>query len=273
MVSNQTGQPAKPDSDLDSLSLPGEASVLLASDMHLGEHDPASAQWFTTALQQLDGSYSHLILLGDLFEAWIGDDQTDPVALSFLKTLAQISAKRPVYVMRGNRDFLLNLPLPDSAGAASFSRQTGAQLLADPCRLTLGSRQWLLAHGDALCTDDLAYQAFRQESRQASWAATFLAQSLEQRSIIARQMRLESQTATSNKPENLTDVNPQSVQETLDKHGLTDLIHGHTHRPAHHHWAVAGVDYSRHVLSDWDGADQRGGFFRLDAAGLRDAAA
>lgn len=270
MPRNRSLQSAHPDNDLQHLALARDSRVLLASDMHLGEHDPATARFFSDALARLDGHYSHLILLGDLFEAWIGDDQTDPVALAFIAAIAGISQTRPVYVMRGNRDFLLNLPLPEPGLSPSFASLSGATMLADVCTLAIGDRQWLLAHGDTFCTDDLTYQAFRRESRQPAWMEAFLAQPLAQRSAIARDMREQSKAAKSNKPENLTDVNRQAVQSGLDQQGQHDLIHGHTHRPDHHEWQSGGRAYSRHVLPDWDAGTQRGGFVLLDADGLQD---
>ena len=270
MPSNRSASANHPDSDLQHLALPGQSRVLLASDMHLGEHDPETANFFSQALRRLDDSYSHLILLGDLFEAWAGDDQTDPVALGFIDQLAAIAANRPVYVMRGNRDFLLDLPLPGAPATPAFSQLSGATMLADECVLSVGDRHWLLAHGDSFCTDDLAYQTFRRESRQMDWINQFLAQPLARRSAIAREMREQSKAAKSNKPENLTDVNQQAIQASLDSHQQREMIHGHTHRPAHHDWQVGGVSYARHVLPDWDARDERGGFLLLDVDGLQD---
>lgn len=270
MPRRRSPQPTQPDGDLQHLALPGDSRVLLASDMHLGEHDPATARFFIDALAHLDGQFTHLILLGDLFEAWVGDDQTDPVALGFIARLAAIAERRPVYVMRGNRDFLLNLALPGPAATPGFGEISGATMLADFCTLAIDERQWLLAHGDSFCTDDLTYQAFRRESRQPSWIAEFLSQPLSQRAAIAHNMREQSRVAKSNKPENLTDVNRQAVQTGLERHGQHELIHGHTHRPDHHHWQSGDSAFGRHVLPDWDAQSGRGGFFVLDADGLHE---
>lgn len=260
--------PAGRKADSALVSLPAESRVLFASDMHLGEHDRRTAHWFCLALSARQNQFSHLILLGDLFEAWIGDDQQDATVNQLLALLAEIAKQSPVFVMRGNRDFLLNAPVPGDDQLTRFSDQLSLTILADPCRIELGAQRWLLAHGDALCTDDEAYQQFRAESRQPKWAQAFLSQSLSKRIELARQMRQQSDQEKSNKAENLTDVNQAAAQACLDEFGLTDLIHGHTHRPAHHYWTDHNTDYSRHVLPDWQATTGRGGFFMLDSNGL-----
>ncbi len=262
------------DADQARLRLPAQARVLLASDMHLGDHDRPTATYFMQACDRRRAACTHLILLGDLFEAWVGDDQTDPVAQDFMVWLARVAASMPVYVMRGNRDFLLNTA-PPSAG---FSHRTGATMLADPCLLAVGEDHYLLTHGDALCTDDADYQAFRRESRRPGWQAAFLQQALDKRMHDARAMRAQSTLAKSRKAEDITDVNERAAREAVRQAGTTRLVHGHTHRPGRHDYHEARgdeahvdeargdeahVDWQRWVLPDWDAATRRGGFLLL----------
>ena len=253
-----------------ALQLPAGARVLLASDMHLGEHDAPTAQWFCQCLAAQSAGCTHLILLGDLFEAWTGDDQNDPVAGQLLSLLQTLRARLSISVMRGNRDFLLDLPIPGQTGHASFSEQYSITMLADPCLLSLGEQRWLLSHGDMFCTDDVAYQAFRQQSRQRQWTDAFLGQTLAERTALAARMREQSNAEKANKAENLTDVNEAAALAGLRAWGVTELIHGHTHRPAHHESQHEGTTYRRHVLPDWDAASGRGGFMQLSAGGLID---
>jgi len=262
------------------LALPADAQVLIASDMHLGEHDPATAEWFCTELEEqvlsaaaTQAQASYLILLGDLFEAWVGDDQRDKCAQKLVELIRLIAKSTPVFVMRGNRDFLLNVPLPTDSGAqqapASFSQQTGASMLADPCVLTVAGRRWVLTHGDVLCTDDTAYQDFRNTSRTDRWQREFLMQPLGQRMALATQMRAQSEKEKSNKSAYLTDVSPQAVQACLTANDSRSMIHGHTHRPNQHQWTIDGVDYVRNVLPDWDYEARTGAFGLLNRDGLK----
>ncbi len=267
--------PTRENPGLQRLVLAPEARILFASDMHIGEHDPATAGQFMAALRHRARECTHLILLGDLFEAWVGDDQTDPVACRLLSSLHEIALTRPVYVMRGNRDFLLDVPVVDEARAAGdhtsghspstqpFRIKTGVDMLADPCLLKHGAIDWLLTHGDALCTDDLSYQAFRLESRQPAWQQAFLSQPLARRMAIAREMRQQSEREKSRKAENLTDVNEDAAFALLVEHATSRLIHGHTHRPGHHVYQTDGRRWERWVLPDWDAAEPRGGFLML----------
>ncbi|HEY0879501.1 MAG TPA: UDP-2,3-diacylglucosamine diphosphatase, partial [Zeimonas sp.] len=163
--------------------------ALFASDMHLGEHDPASAAHFFGAFDRVAPSATHWFLLGDLFEAWAGDDQPDAIASAFIaRVRALVDRGTAVYVVRGNRDFLLDVPLPVGNGADSFSQRSGATLLADPSLVRLFERTVLLAHGDALCTDDVEYQRARAIVRSERWQRDFLARTLDERLAIARQL-------------------------------------------------------------------------------------
>lgn len=250
-----------------ALALPASARLLLCSDMHLGAHDVRTAEWFFGALEPALAHASHLALLGDLFEAWTGDDDPDPVAREFVDRLTRIARAMPVYLMHGNRDFLIGDPLPgtDSAG---FVEATGAQLLPDPTVLTLGSCVALLTHGDALCTDDHAYQAARAERDRPAWRSGFLARPSAERQAMARALRARSELEKTQKDAALMDVNPQAVEAALRAHRVATMIHGHTHRPARHDWVLDGSPAQRWVLPDWDALTGRGGFLLVEANGI-----
>jgi len=181
-----------------------------------------------------------LYILGDLFEAWIGDDDDSHLALEISRLLAAFSNAGPrLLLMRGNRDFLLG---------ESFCNSVGGQLILDPVVIDLQGKPTLLMHGDSLCTQDTAYQAFRKTSREPQWQAEFLDHSLDERRAIAAQLRSKSIEAKSNKAEDIMDVSGDAVARVMRKHSVEQLIHGHTHRPARHDM-VNGV---RWVLGDWD---------------------
>ncbi len=231
--------------------------ALFASDMHLGEHDAGSGAHFLAAFDRVAGSASHLFLLGDLFEAWAGDDQPDVVASAFVARLRLLTQRgTTVYVMRGNRDFLLDVPLPVAARATPFSQRSGATLLDDPSMVRLFGRSVLLAHGDALCTDDVEYQRARAIVRSPAWQADFLARPLDERLAIAHQLREQSrrvQAARALEGGAPGDVDDEAVVAALRESGAQALVHGHTHRPAIHRHEVDGTMRQRWVLSDWHG--------------------
>ena len=170
--------------------------ALFCSDMHLGDHDPRTAALFLDRLDAQARTASHLFLLGDLFEAWVGDDQPDTVSQALLGRLAALAAAGTrVYAMRGNRDFLLDVAFPPEAAtrpARSFGERSGATLIDDPCTVTLFGEPVLLAHGDALCVDDVDYQRARALARSDGWQRDFLARPLDERLRIARELRGES---------------------------------------------------------------------------------
>jgi len=250
--------------------------ALFCSDMHLGDHDPATAALFLERLAVHAREATHLFLLGDLVEAWVGDDQPDEAAAALVERLARLSAAGTrVLVMRGNRDFLLDVPFPPDAARrpdASFGARTGATLLEDPCTLRMFGAAVLLAHGDALCTDDQPYQRARAEVRSARWQAGFLRRPLAERLRIAHELRAESRRSQAARTmmgdADPGDVNPHAVDAALRAAGAHTMIHGHTHRPACHRWQLDGAPACRWVLPDWHAGDPcRGGFLRVDAAG------
>ena len=244
----------------------GVESALFASDMHLGEHDPATAQRFCALLQQVAAQTSHVFLLGDLFEVWVGDDQSDPVTRQVLAAFRALTAGgKMLYIMRGNRDFLI-----DAAGSPaprSLTAQCGAHLLIDPCVIDLFGLRVLLLHGDTLCVDDTAYQQFRAQTRAPAWQANFLAMPLAERLKVARQLRERSEHEKQIKAGYLMDVNDAEVIRVMSDAAVATLIHGHTHRPAQHRLEIDGLPAVRWVLPDWDAAVPRGGFLRVDRSG------
>ncbi len=249
--------------------------ALLCSDMHLGDHDPATASFFLGELEAQARSATHLFLLGDLFEAWVGDDQPDTTAQQLIERLAALAAGGVrVHVMRGNRDFLLGVAFPAAPASAAprpFHVRAGAAMLDDPCTVTLFGEPVLLAHGDAQCTDDPDYQRARALTRTRAWQHDFLARPLDERLRIAAELRGESrrvQAARAMGGAEPGDVNQQSVEAAMRAAGVRTIVHGHTHRPACHRWALDGAPARRWVLPDWHaGHAARGGFLRVDASG------
>ncbi|MEZ5540533.1 MAG: UDP-2,3-diacylglucosamine diphosphatase [Pseudomonadota bacterium] len=218
-------------------------STLFISDLHLDPERPAITDLLLNFLQARGGRADALYILGDLFEAWIGDDDDTELNRAVCAALARCAAAgTPVFVMHGNRDFLLG---------ARFASQSGCRLLADPARIDLYGTPTLLMHGDLLCTDDLEYQAFRQQVRSTAWQDALLARPLAERRAIASEMRRSSRAQTAGKPEAIMDVNADAVTAALRGHAVTRLIHGHTHRPGVHELQLDGLTAQRIVLGDW----------------------
>lgn len=230
-------------STMDSITLYSDRQpIYFLADLHL---DPARPEAIRAFLQFLAGpatTAGAIFILGDLFEAWIGDDarpQDDPIA----PALAQLSITgTAIFLMHGNRDFLLG---------ADFAKAAGARILDEPTVINIDDERVLLEHGDALCTDDTAYQAFRQQVRNPDWQATFLSLSIDERIQQAQAARLKSGEAMADKRSEIMDVNAQAVAARMRAHQVTRLIHGHTHRPDIHHFDLDGQAVSRIVLGDW----------------------
>jgi UDP-2,3-diacylglucosamine hydrolase len=217
--------------------------TLFISDLHLDPERPAITALFLDYVANQGGRADALYILGDLFEAWIGDDDDSELNRAVCSALADCAAAgTPVYVMHGNRDFLLG---------ERFARQARCTLLEDPARIDLYGTPTLLMHGDLLCTDDVEYQAFRVQARSAEWQAELLAKPLAERRAIAIEMRRVSREQTGGKPEAIMDVNADAVIGRMRELGTTRLIHGHTHRPAVHDLAIDGQPAQRLVLGDW----------------------
>jgi len=219
-----------------------KAPVLFIADLHLDPARPEALRTLSSFLAGPARAAGALFILGDLFEAWIGDDARppdDPVA----PALAALSgAGTDVFLMHGNRDFLIG---------EAFAAAAGATLLEEPTRIEVDGEPVLLEHGDALCTDDAAYQAFRRQVRDPTWQAQFLALAPEARLEQARAARLQSGSDTAHKAEAIMDVNNEAVQQRLASWQATRLIHGHTHRPGRHALTAAGKPCERWVLGDW----------------------
>jgi UDP-2,3-diacylglucosamine hydrolase len=228
-------------------------STLLISDLHLTEERPEANERFISLLEQQGRAADALYILGDFFEYWIGDDDLaepfNAVIASLLKDLARRGV--PVYLMHGNRDFLIG---------EGFCAATGASLLQDPTVLEIAGVKTLLMHGDTLCTDDLDYQAWRCEARDAAFQAAFLAKPLDERRQQVHQMREKSKQVVQEKTAEIMDVNDEAVRRALRDHGVRRLIHGHTHRPGRHAIEVDGKRCERWVLPDWYG---RGGYLQV----------
>jgi UDP-2,3-diacylglucosamine hydrolase len=201
-------------------------------------------------------------VLGDLFEHWLGDDNTeDPLNASVAEAFSKLAAGgTAVYFMHGNRDLLVG---------EEFARRAGAQLLADPTLLDLHGTRTLLMHGDTLCTDDVEYLEFRAYARDPRNQARFLAQPVAARRAEMEGLRLRNIDAKQGKSAEIMDVNAAAVQQVLREHGYPRLIHGHTHRPAHHVHTIDGHTCERWVLGDWY---ENGSYLRCDASGCSSVA-
>jgi UDP-2,3-diacylglucosamine hydrolase len=216
-------------------------SILLISDLHL---DPARPELTRAFCHFLDTSASQagaLYILGDFFNVWIGDDDDAPLCGEVSRALRQLAQSgTAIYLMHGNRDFLMG---------ETWAAACGGTLIHEPYLLEQNGAQFLLAHGDALCTRDTDYMAFRAMVRDPEWQRAFLARPLDERRAFAAQARARSKTMSSNKPDDIMDVTPSEVERMLADNNATTLIHGHTHRPFVH--KLAG-HRTRIVLGDWD---------------------
>ncbi len=234
-------------------------STLFVSDLHLTEERPEANERFIAFLEDKAGSAEALYILGDFFEYWIGDDDLgepfNAVVAGLLKAISRKGVQ--VRLMHGNRDFLIG---------ESFCKATGATLLADPSLQDIEGVRTLLMHGDTLCTDDLEYQAWRRKARDPAFQAAFLAKPIPERRQAIQQMREKSKEVVQGKSAEIMDVNDDAVRETLRRHGVRRLIHGHTHRPGRHALEVDGERCERWVLPDWYGA---GGYLEVDRKGPR----
>jgi UDP-2,3-diacylglucosamine hydrolase len=217
--------------------------TLFISDLHLDPERPAVTALFLEFLGKRARQADAVYILGDLFEAWIGDDDETPLNLEVIHGIrACVDAGTPVFVMHGNRDFLLG---------DRFAMQSHCTLLQDPACIDLYGIPTLLMHGDLLCTDDTEYLAFRQMVRGSGWQSELLAKPLAVRREMAAEMRRNSREKTAGKPESIMDVNPAAVLDVMRQHAVVQLIHGHTHRPGVHTLQIAGQPARRYVLGDW----------------------
>jgi len=230
-------------------------SALFISDLHLSEERPAANEQLIDFLEGKARSADALYILGDLFEYWIGDDDLEEpfnaVMAGMLRALTRDGV--PVYVMHGNRDFLIG---------ERFCAATGAVLLEDPSVIHVGEEKILVMHGDTLCTDDVDYQAWRRIARSVEWQREFLTKSREERRNMILGLREKSKAVIQAKPADIMDVNDAAVAQALQRHGVSRLVHGHTHRPGRHDVALGERAGERWVLPDWYG---RGGYLEIGA--------
>ena len=218
--------------------------TLFISDLHLEESRPDITDAFLAFLKSKAMGVERLYILGDFFEAWIGDDERTPLQETVAAALKEVSENGTrIFLMHGNRDFLIG---------EDFCNRAGATLLDDPTVVDLYGTPTLLMHGDSLCTAAVEYQKFRANMRNPQWQQMILARPLEDRQQMARQLREISMAKNQGKAETIMDVTPEEVVKEMEAHGVHRLIHGHTHRPAIHELQANGEDARRIVLGDWD---------------------
>jgi UDP-2,3-diacylglucosamine hydrolase len=225
------------------------------SDLHLSDTRPAANEAFFSFIEQKAPSAQALYILGDLFEYWVGDDDlAEPfhaVVAGFLRGLSRAGVA--LYVMQGNRDFLMG---------RRFCEETGARLLDDPAVVELAGVETLLMHGDTLCSDDADYQDWRRVARSEPWQREFLSRPLAERRRAILELRERSKKAIRAKPAEVMDVNDDAVRNAFRQHRVTRLVHGHTHKAGRHSMEVDGRLCERWVLPDWYGP---GGYLEIGA--------
>lgn len=231
--------------------------ILLISDLHLQEERPDITRAFLEFLGERARSAEALYILGDFFEAWIGDDAMSPYHISICAALRHLSdSGTRIFLMHGNRDFLLG---------KAFCKAAGATLLRDPSVVELNGQPVLLMHGDSLCTRDRGYMKLRRVLRNPLTLFVLRHLPLSTRHKLARKLRNESRAQTRTKASDIVDVTPEQVPRVMRAHGVLTLIHGHTHRPAVHRLDVGGQPARRIVLGDWD---REGWALQVDAQGM-----
>lgn len=226
--------------------------TLLISDLHLEADRPDITRAFVNFLKITASQSEALYILGDFFNIWIGDDKVSNLTEEISSLLSQLAETGTrIYLMHGNRDFLIR---------DEFAAKCCATLIAEPYLLTLYGKQYLLLHGDSLCTKDTDYMQFRNMVRNPDWQQEFLAKSLRERQDFADKARAKSKHMISNKAEDIMDVTQEEVVKIMRKHDVITLIHGHTHRPAEHKLQLKGKLAKRIVLGDWD---QQGWYLQI----------
>ena len=231
--------------------------ILLISDLHLEEERPDITRAFLSFLQTRAPRAEALYILGDFFEAWIGDDAMTPFQHSIaqaLRTLADGGTR--IFLMHGNRDFMIG---------NGFCREAGCTLLPDPSLVQMNGEPVLLMHGDSLCTQDEAYMRLRRWLRNPATLFILRHLPLATRHKLARKLRKESRMQTRQKAAEITDVTPGEIPRILRQYGVRTLIHGHTHRPGTHELDLDGQSARRIVLGDWD---RQGWALQVDEQGF-----
>ena len=232
-------------------------ATLFISDIHLEAGRPDISEQFFAFLNEHAPSAEALYILGDLFEDWIGDDDQQPLNSAVATAIARLASTGVrCYFVHGNRDFLVG---------AQFAQRAGVELLSEWTVLEDYGQRLLITHGDALCSDDIEYMNFRNMVRDPKWQDAFLARPIEERYRLAREARLQSQASAANKPMEIMDVNQTAVHEAMRAYQVTELLHGHTHRPNVHRFSLDDQPAMRVVLGDWY---QHGSMVRWDQDGL-----
>ena len=210
------------------------------SDIHLSEDTPHLTNAFKVFLNKSKETCTHLFILGDLFEIWIGDDDNNSFNQDIKKALLDFTTDGPkTFLMHGNRDFLIG---------EAFANEVGISILSDPYTLDINGMKTVLSHGDFLCTDDTDYIEFRNKVRSKEWQKDFLSKSIDERNEIANSLRSDSRDATSEKSLEITDANLVTVNSFIQENKPDIFIHGHTHRPKiHEHDSCKRI-----FLGDWD---------------------
>jgi UDP-2,3-diacylglucosamine hydrolase len=233
-------------------------TTLFISDLHLEAGQPEIGEQFLNFLGGEARAAEALYILGDLFDAWLGDDDPNPYYAEMKTALRElVDAGVPVSFMHGNRDFMIG---------EIFANETGVSILAEPVVVKLYGQDVLLCHGDALCTDDVHYQQVRAMTRNPEWQAMMSAKSIEERIAFAIQARQESIARGESMNDEIMDVNQDAVVALLNEHDVDTMLHGHTHRPAVHDVDLGERKATRIVLGDWY---QQGSVVRWDEDGPR----
>jgi UDP-2,3-diacylglucosamine hydrolase len=244
------------------LNAPKSAETVLhfLSDLHLSPDTPGITRLFLDYLTGEAHTAEQIFILGDLFDVWPGDDVIDDPEDGFSREIVDAlrrlaDSETGIAVLHGNRDFLLG---------KRFVETSGVRLLPDPYILSLPSEQFVLSHGDALCTDDIDYQSFRAQVRAPVWREALLARPLKERKLIAVSMRQQSEAYKHEKTRQTInlDINAAATDDFLRQHGYATMIHGHTHHPDRHEHLVDGIHVERWVLADW--REDRGEYLAWD---------
>ena len=231
-------------------------TTLFISDLHLEADRPDIGKQFLNFLQTDASEADDLYILGDLFEAWVGDDDPNTHYFTIKRAIRKVVDNGiPIYFMHGNRDFMVG---------REFANETGVQILDDPYRVKMYGENALLTHGDLLCTDDVSYQRVRLMTRDPDWQATMRAKPLKDRLRMAEEARRQSLEQTLNLSMEIMDVNQDAVVQMIQKHNVDVLLHGHTHRPGTHTVQVGHRKAKRIVLGDWY---TQGSVLRWDSRG------
>ena len=231
-------------------------TTFFISDIHISEQYPEIGEQLIDFLENQAQQSDALYILGDLFEYWLGDDDTNHEYKKIQSALKLFTGtKTPTYFMHGNRDFLIG---------ETFANETGITILSDPSIIDLYGEKVLISHGDIFCTDDIEYQSNRKQTRDPNWQKMILGKSLKERKKLACEARKKSSMHTQQTKELLMDVNQSEINKTFKKYSLNQIIHGHTHKPAIHNSMINGELYKRIVLGDWY---EQGSVLKWDQSG------